>query len=102
MWVPGIILIDPSNPQMICWVRRNRVIIVKHGHVVLCVPRSFSELDVFQKDWTVVQKMGHLITHETAIACSPWKRMVHPTCNTIGLDFWSMSKTTANCAPLVP
>src|SRR5882724_74663 len=27
---------------------------------------------------------------------------IKSTCNTIGLDFQSMSRTTANCAPLVP
>ena len=43
MGVPSIILVDLSGPWMICQVRRNRVPISKHDHV-LWVPSSFSEL----------------------------------------------------------
>src|SRR5882724_2746609 len=76
MRVSSIILIDPSSPQMIFWVGRNRVPIAKHDHV-LWVPSSFSDLYVFQQDRTVVQEMSCLIAYETAIACSPWMRMIH-------------------------
>jgi len=77
MWVSSIILIDPSGPRTIFWVGRNRVSIAKHDHV-LWVPSSFSKLDVFKQNRAVVQEMSHFIAHETAIACSPWTRMVHP------------------------
>src|SRR5882724_7812942 len=69
VWVPGIVLIDLSSPRTICWVGRNGVSVSKHDHVVLSVPHIFSEPHVFHQDREVIQKMSHLITHETAISC---------------------------------
>ena len=77
MQVSSIILINLSSPRTICQVRRNSVPIAKHDHV-LWVPSSFSKLDVFQQDRTVVQEMSCFVAHETAVACSPWMRIVHP------------------------
>src|SRR5882724_678733 len=81
VWVPGIVLIDPSSPRTICWVGRNGVSISKHDHVVLSVPRGFSEPHVFHQDRAVIQKMSRLVTYETAISCCPWARMIHPLGN---------------------
>src|SRR5882724_5728963 len=79
--VPGIVLVNPSSPQMIFWVGRNGVSVSKHNHVVLSVPRGFSELHVFHQDRAVIQKMSCLVTHETAISCCLWVRMIHPLGN---------------------
>jgi len=40
--------------------------------------------------------------HPLQVILVRWRPFIKSVCNTIGLDFQSTSRTTANCAPLVP
>ena len=62
---------------MICRIGRNGVSIAKNDHV-LRVPANLPNSGVLHQDRTVVQEMGQLIAHITAIATSSWTRSILP------------------------
>src|SRR5882672_1734306 len=104
-WIlKGSILTSSLNSEMIPFLQNTSTISqTPSGPSILMVYYATSDTSMFQI-LAISDSMFFSIHTTTPLqVISVRQRLFTKSeCTTIGLDFWSMSKTTANCVPSVP
>jgi len=99
----GSILTSGLNSKRIPFLHTSTISQTSSGPLIPTVYYATSGASMFQTP--AISDYIFSSTHTTIplqVISVRWRHFIKSVCNTIGLDFQSMSRTTANHAPLVP